>query len=42
MTEKVTVATATALASNFYKRLRDCGEPDLAGAQIATVLRPDL
>src|SRR5215207_7050492 len=30
MTDKVTVVTATALASQFYRRLRDHGQPDLA------------
>src|SRR5215207_7722351 len=30
MTDKVTVVTATALASQFYRRLREHGQPDLA------------
>ena len=30
MTDKVTVATATALAGQFYRRLREHGQPDLA------------
>src|SRR5215216_1000084 len=30
MTDKVTVITATALASQFYRRLREHGQPDLA------------
>lgn len=44
MTEKVTIATAEALASTFYKRLREHGEVDraLVEATAGLVERPDI